>query len=96
MYNRLVDILDGLDGAMAGAVKSCRLISLWGEVVDGRVKKHAEAVKIRNRVLYVATSSSAWAQELTYLKREIIKKFNEKAGEEAIRDIRFKSNFGGI
>jgi predicted nucleic acid-binding Zn ribbon protein len=55
------------------------------------VGRHTEAVKIRNRVLYVSTSTSTWAHELSFIKKEIIKKFNARAGEEAIRDIRFKS-----
>jgi predicted nucleic acid-binding Zn ribbon protein len=53
------------------------------------VGKQTEAVRMKNGILYVATTSSTWAQELSFLKKEIIKKFNQRAGEEAIRDIRF-------
>jgi len=72
-------------------LESCQVLSLWPEVIDEGIRKNTEAVKIKNQVLYVSTSSSVWAQELTFLKEEIIKKINEKAGREVIKDIRFKA-----
>jgi predicted nucleic acid-binding Zn ribbon protein len=91
MVEKLADILGGIEHGIGGTVKLCGMLSLWEEVVDERVRRNASAIKIRNRTLYVSTSSPAWAQELSYLKKEIIQKFNEKAGKEAIKDIRFKS-----
>jgi len=88
-------ILERLDQGYSLALKNCRMVSLWEQIVDERVQKNTEPIKIRNRTLYVSASSSTWAQELTFLKKEIMKKFNEKAGEEIIRDIRFKSSWGG-
>lgn len=75
-------------------IKNCRILSLWPQVVDERVKKNTEAIKIMNRTLYISTSSPVWAQELSFLKREIIKKFNQEAGEEVISDIKFKAMEG--
>lgn len=72
-------------------IRNCLLLSLWQEVADERLRKHAEPIKILNRTLYLATSNSAWAQELSFLKREIVIKFNKVAGEEVIQDIRFKT-----
>lgn len=90
MTVKLAEILEGMDMGVGRAVKVCELLSLWDQVVDERVGRHTEAVKIRNRILYVSTSTSTWANELSFIKKEIIKKFNARAGEEAIRDIRFK------
>ena len=90
MAEALADILGRLGPATA-AVESCRLAALWVEIVDERVKKHTEAIKVRGRVLYVNASSPACGQELTFLKTAIISKFNERAGAEAIRDIKFKT-----
>lgn len=95
MTEKLSNILEKMETGFSWAVKSSRLISLWREIVDERVQKNTEPIKITNRTLYISTSSSTWAQELSLLKKEIIKKFNTRAGEEAIRDIRFKSNLGG-
>ncbi len=91
MAQKLSQILAGIESGMGNTLSTCRLLSLWGKIVDERVRRQTEAVKIRNHVLYVSTSTSAWAQELSFLKREIIKKFNVEAGKEAIRDIRFRA-----
>jgi len=80
-------ILQGSD--FSCAIKSCKMLSLWPQIVDENVRKNTEPVKIKNGTLYISTSAPAWAQELTFLKREIIKKFNQAAGEEAIADIVF-------
>lgn len=94
MPSRLGEILAGLDNQVSVALKNCKLLSLWPSVVDEKVGRNTEPVKIQNRVLYVSTANPVWAQELSLLKREIIKKFNQQAGEEAISDIRFKAMEG--
>jgi predicted nucleic acid-binding Zn ribbon protein len=92
---KLADILGQMDTGIARSVKLCGFLALWDEVVDERVRKNASAVKIRNRTLYISTSSPAWAQELTFLKTEFVAKFNQRAGKEVIRDIRFSASGGG-
>jgi predicted nucleic acid-binding Zn ribbon protein len=89
---KLTEILEKGRSQFFLAVKSCRLVGLWSRVVEEKISKNTEAVKIRNRILYVNTSSSTWAQQLTFLKRQIITKFNKTAGEEAIKDIHFKAS----
>lgn len=91
MPERLETILSGLGSDIGTALKNCRFLSLWSQVVDEKVRKNTEPVKIRNRTLYISTTSPAWAQELSFLKGKIIEKFNEKAGEEVITDVRFRS-----
>jgi predicted nucleic acid-binding Zn ribbon protein len=91
MAKRLAEILEHMEMGEGGSVDICRRLALWREVVDERVGKNAEAIKIRNRTLYVSTSSPVWAQELSFLKKEIIEQFNKKAGREVISDIRFKA-----
>lgn len=91
MAQKLSEILNGMEIGIGRTIAACRTLSLWNRVVGERVGKQTEAVKIRNRVLYVSTSSAAWAQELSFLKNEFIKKFNAEAGKEAIQDIRFRS-----
>ena len=94
MAQKLAEVLAGIQGRGDNALGICRLLSLWERVVDERVGRQTEAIKIRNRVLYVSTTTSAWAQELSFLKREIISKFNAAAGREAIHDIRFRAGGG--
>jgi predicted nucleic acid-binding Zn ribbon protein len=91
MPEELRNILDRMETGFSHVIKNCSLLSLWPKVVDERVQKHTEPIKIRNRTLYVSTSSPAWAQELGFLKKNIMEKFNGLAGEEAICDIRFRA-----
>ncbi|MFH1826465.1 MAG: DUF721 domain-containing protein [bacterium] len=91
MAKRLAEIFKGLGYGAGQTIKLCEWLSLWSEVVDERVGRHTEAIKISNRTLYVSTTSSAWAQELTFLKKDIVEKFNERAGQEVIYDIRFRA-----
>ncbi len=91
MAPRLSEILPDLGEGVARTIKLCGLLECWEKVAGERVRKQTEAVKIRNRTLFVNTTSPAWAQELNFLKQEFIAKFNAAAGEDAINDIRFRS-----
>jgi predicted nucleic acid-binding Zn ribbon protein len=87
----LAEILENMNTGLGRAVKLCGWLAIWDKVVDDRIRKHTEAVKISNKTLSVSTSSPTWANELTFLKGEFIKKFNQAAGQEIIRDIKFKA-----
>jgi predicted nucleic acid-binding Zn ribbon protein len=91
MIKRIAEIIEQENINFCGVIKACNLLSLWERVVDERVRKHTEAVKIKNQVLYVSASSPAWAQELNFLKKRMIDKFNSAAKEEAITDIKFSA-----
>jgi predicted nucleic acid-binding Zn ribbon protein len=88
---RVGEIFLKINGNIGGVVQNCRLLELWTEVVDERVSRNTEPIKIRNRTLHISTKTAVWAQELSFLKQQIIRKFNDKAGIEVISDIRFKT-----
>lgn len=96
MAIKLADIYKelGPDRRSAKVIRSCLLLNLWPEVAGKKISQHTEPVKIVNRTLYLSASSPSWAQEISFLKREIISRFNAAAGEEAIQDIRFKAPGG--
>ncbi len=94
MAEKLGEIIFNLEGGISSTLRNCQLLSLWAQVVDERVGRNTEPVKIKNRTLFVATVSPVWAQELSFLKREIIAKFNQRAGGKVISDIRFKAAGG--
>lgn len=91
MAQKIGEIFLQIDGNIGGLVRNCRLLDLWAMVVDERVARNTEPVKIRDRTLHIYTKTPVWAQELSFLKTQIIKKFNEKAGRDVISDIRFKT-----
>ena len=91
MPQQIAEIFGRLDDGFVRTVRNCKLVGLWSEVVDEKISRNTEAVKITNYTLYVSTSSAVWAQELSYLKKTIIARFNDRAGEIAIKDIKFKA-----
>jgi len=83
-------ILEGRNTEGLTAVRACRLMGLWQDIVDEKIKDVTEPIKLVNKVLFVGAKSAVWAQELNYLKSDIINKFNEYAKFEAITDIHFR------
>jgi predicted nucleic acid-binding Zn ribbon protein len=78
-------------GALASLVRNGKLILLWESAVSDEISKQTEAVNVFRRILYVNVKSSVWAQELRFLKGEIVNKINKLAGYKAIIDIQFKA-----
>lgn len=65
-----------------------QVFQVWRKVV-GPISRNARPRRLDGDVLFVATSSSAWAQELTLMSQTIIQKLNRALGGEFIREIRF-------
>jgi predicted nucleic acid-binding Zn ribbon protein len=67
-----------------------RLVKCWAEVVGDMVATHTRPVSIQRDVLWVATSSAAWAQNLTFGRQNLLKKLNQKLPTPLV-DIRFST-----
>ena len=46
-------------------------------------------------VLFVATASSVWSQELTFMRESIVAKINQALGGEYVKDVRFSEHLWG-
>jgi predicted nucleic acid-binding Zn ribbon protein len=73
-----------------------RAVDEWPQVVGPRVSQHARAVSFRGGTLVVEVEGSAWMHELSYLKRDLIRKINAQLGSELVRHVRFVIPRGGI
>jgi predicted nucleic acid-binding Zn ribbon protein len=62
----------------------------WDKVIADEIRQSARPLKLKRKTLLVHVYSSVWLHKLQFSKREIIKKINNAAGEELIRDIQFK------
>ena len=64
----------------------------WAAAVDSRLAGSSRPGNVRRGVLEVTVKNSIVMQELTFQKRQILKKMNEEvAGDDrSIRDIRFR------
>ncbi|MCJ8278600.1 MAG: DciA family protein [Rivularia sp. ALOHA_DT_140] len=68
------------------------LLDCWQEVVGKVIATHTQPISIERDVLWVATSGAAWAQNLTFERRALLKKLNHKLNQilpSPLVDIRF-------
>lgn len=67
-----------------------RLVKCWAETVGAAVATHTRPVSIQRDVLWVATSSAVWAQELSFGRQRILEKLNSHLPTPLL-DIRFST-----
>ncbi len=67
-----------------------RLLKCWSEVVGTAVAAHTRPLSIQRNVLWVATSSAAWAQNLTFERQRLLMKLNAVLPTPLV-DIRFST-----
>jgi len=72
---------------LADRLKEFDAINCWAEVVGEQVASHTKAKDVRDGALIVEVSSSAWRNQLFYLKAELIEQINKKIGKKVIHDI---------
>lgn len=64
---------------------------LWDAAVGRQIAAKARPVSFRDGVLTVAVANAPWMQQLTFLKKGIVEKLNERLGRELVRDIYLKA-----
>ncbi|MBD2136301.1 DUF721 domain-containing protein [Anabaena sp. FACHB-1237] len=67
-----------------------RLLKSWSDIVGIHVASHTRPLFIQHDVLWVATSSAAWAQNLTFSRKHIVIQLNQKLSV-SLNDIRFST-----
>lgn len=68
-----------------------QLLKCWSNTVDRNTAKHTRPLYISRQVLWVATSSAARAQELSFQRYSLLKRLNRQLTFE-LRDLRFSSS----
>lgn len=61
----------------------------WEAVVGRDIAEHSRAIKVDGGRLVVEVDSPVWSQELTLMKRDIMRRLNDRAGNRAIDNIHF-------
>ena len=74
---------------IGGKIREARIIAAWSEVL-GPLAKPADELYIKNKVLFARLSSSVVRNELYMMRSTLVRRLNEKAGEEVITDIVFR------
>lgn len=67
-----------------------QLLECWQAVVSPETAKKTRPLYIKRQVLFVATSSSVWAQELSLKRYALLKQLNNRLAL-SLKDIRFTS-----
>ncbi|KAF3889060.1 MULTISPECIES: DciA family protein [Nostocales] len=67
-----------------------QLLKCWSEIVGATVAAHTQPVSVQRGVLRVATSSAAWSQNLTFERKRLLLKLNERLSVSLI-DIHFST-----
>ena len=62
----------------------------WDQVVGETLARNAQPEAFKQRILLVHVSSSAWLQELHFMKNELIERLNQAAGARVVEDIQLK------
>lgn len=71
-------------------LKEYRVLGMWDRCVGPSIAAHAQPAMIRGKKLTVIVDSSAWMQQLSLLRPEIIEKLNKSLGEDAVESITLK------
>lgn len=93
---RLGDVLSDVlqQYGLTRRLKEVQAVEYWAEVVGEQVARITRAREVRDGRLYVEvasteSASSAWRNELYFMKAEIIAKLNKKIGQNILHDIMF-------
>jgi hypothetical protein len=88
-----------VSGAVKGALRRLNLDTkmrgyavwgVWDQAVGETVAQQAQPTFVRGGTLFVRCSSSAWMQQLQFMKVTIREELNRLLGKEIIKDIRFQ------
>ena len=71
-------------------LKEYRIYGVWEKAVGKGIARHARPAGMRGKKLTVIVDSSAWMQQLSMLKPEIMGKVNQHLREDAIESITLK------
>lgn len=74
---------------VSAPVREHRLVTSWDEIVGERVAARAWPDGLKDGVLWVRVSNSAWMHELSFLREPIAARANELVGARIVRDVRF-------
>lgn len=92
-FNSLEQILNQLE-QQPGWEKFCeyrQLLKCWQNTVSSNTAQHTRPLYIERQILWVATSSAARAQELSFQRYSLLKKLDQQL-PFALKDIRFSSS----
>ncbi len=92
MTVRLKHVLDKRVKKLKGyeRIKEIKIMEAWKKICGGQIAKQTKAAKFRHGKLQVMVSSSVWAHQLAFFRKDYIRKINTHLEEKIVKDIHFK------
>ena len=92
---RPMPISDLLESAFSGKpvqkrLRDIKIWQVWEEAVGAQIASKAYPAAIRDGVLTLRVKGSAWMQQLSLMKHDIISHLNSAIGEQVVSDLLFK------
>jgi hypothetical protein len=81
-------------GDREGLEQRQQIRRVWEAVVPPALRGRTRLLEVRRKELWVEVSASAWAQELQFLKPEILAALDQALSPGTIRDLRFRVGEG--
>jgi len=78
------------DSSVKRKIDEATLLNNWKEFVSPQIAVFTKGLRIDNNILFVKTRSGVVKNELTIIRKPLIKKINEKFNYNLINDIRLE------
>ena len=72
----------------AEKVDSGKLFAEWPKIVGEEIAAHATPEKLEDKVLYVRTSSTAWATQLRLMSADVLRRIAKVSGPNQVRRLK--------
>ncbi len=70
-------------------LRAYQVVGDWEKIVGEAIARNTEISRIENGTLYVKVATSAWRNELVFMKPSILKKIRESFPDSGVHDIFF-------
>lgn len=77
-------------GAAQRSAAPGTILDHWEKIITKKASQYAQPLLVRNKVLVVLVSNSAWLHQLTLDKEKTIQKINKLLKRQEVENIRFK------
>ena len=74
---------------VSGKLRAYQVVGDWEPTVGEAIGRNTEISRVENGTLYVKAATSAWRNELVFMKPSILKKIKENYPDSGIEDIFF-------
>ena len=99
MYKKEIEVIGSIIDSVVEKMgidrklNTSNIFNHWDEIAGREIAKRSKPRKITRETLYVSVTSSTWANELSLMSEELIKKINSFVGEKVVKTVRFKQIF---